>query len=353
MNRWFYLCFFLIIGCFSIVKAVPITDAHSVIAQIEHIYQTNKTNPNGFEKGLEQLYNEIKVQRKFAEAKQAYEDLHNQDGQQGSFQHICNKVLDADELSRKEDEIYKKFDLFSKHINEGASNQIVFLSKGEIQQVGKQNAGAELLSLKANNFTQSISNGACVLYSFLYAASRTEGLKNSLSNIIFKDRENYYINDLRKDRFIMIPFETLEKLPEEMNPSHLPILRALGSYGFALFKEAFERTDFSQYILALEGRDLFFGQPTLSFNAREFDSHQFKADGSLTVGNQSLRGNFVLSIGTTMGGGHAIAAYYDISGKSWKLYNNIGGSEEVINLTLKGSKYTITNVIVIGNYTIH
>jgi hypothetical protein len=205
-----------------------------------------------------------------------------------------------------------------------------------------QTVYGEFNRLTKRDFMQSTNSGACVLYSFLYAAIQTGPLKQNLMNLVLKDRDSYYVRN--GHNLMKIPFANLGKLKADMHPSSNPLLRALGVFANTKSHEVLGGfSGFDEYSLVGDGsppRDVFFGLPVKNISVgnhypRNYSPgdeflltseliHALSAsvNGSLIFGSFKYSGPFVLSIATT---GHAISAFYDKKSHKWKIFDNQSG----------------------------
>ncbi|MFN7710680.1 MAG: hypothetical protein ACK5O7_06965 [Holosporales bacterium] len=270
---------------------------------------------------------------------------------EGKLAEMMEKVVMGETLTPTEQHISNALVQLRTRLGE-KKNLSQAMSLEAFQKMQTSAAGAELQALGEAGFKQGTSSGACVLYSFLYGVVHTDGLRDALMGLLRKDAAgNYYVRDTAKNSIYKISADAIKGANEEMNPSRAPVLRALGLYAFAKFREFFQQVEFHQYIIFHDGKDIFFNKNVYDINKTELLQADFsKTDGSLKVGAKTYSGKFVISIGTTRFNGHAICVFFDSQAKKWKIYDNIIGKVTEIS---ELSGYKIVSAVAVGSVSVH
>lgn len=206
-------------------------------------------------------------------------------------------------------------------------------------------AGSEFDSLKnsSKNFKQSCSQGACILYSFLYGVSQNQKLCSDLEDLLSKDGAgNYYVNGIK------IPKRQIANAAWDRHPSKEPVMRAIGEYVIKIMENELYIPHFENYVLTnWEARDLFFNKPIVSIPYREWirsGIDKFKSDGSVKIGDTSYTGDFVVSWSRS---GHARSMYF--ADKKWQNYDNQIGIPYAVTSGVLGSCSPDVDVMLIGD----
>lgn len=316
-------------------------------ADIEKIYQEEKSNPLKFSQKLEELMNQYQKENKLNEIEKFEKILEKEPENGDSFHGIFDSLMMGNRITKEQEKIISEYKRLYEKIKR-IKNQVQSNSLNDFQSIaGKRKVGGSISVLSPQAFKQGTSNGACALYSFLYTASRIDSLKNIFNDIIYADSEgNYYVVDRGNSQYYEISKEKIQNAEADLNPSELPILRAVGAYAKALYVQETKNNDMDAYILSIEGKDIFFNRPVKNFSGTAAKNVVFNQDGSLNFGDQKIsKGDYVVSIGLSTFGGHAVAAYYNQSEKKWKLFDNLQGNEQDISNL---NKEDIINITLIG-----
>lgn len=206
-------------------------------------------------------------------------------------------------------------------------------------------AGSEFDSLKnsSKNFKQSYSQGACILYSFLYGVSQNQKLCRDLENLLSKDEAgNYYVKGIK------IPKRQLVNAAWDRHPSKEHVLRAIGEYVIKIMENELYIPHFENYVLTnWEACDLFFNKPIISIPYKEWirsGIDKFQSDGSIKIGDTCYTGDFVVSWSRS---GHARSMYF--SDKKWQNYDNQIGIPYAITSGVLRSYNPDVDVMLIGD----
>lgn len=200
-------------------------------------------------------------------------------------------------------------------------------------------------TINIKDFKQSADGSACVLYSALYAISQNAVLKNDLKSIVKVSDSNIVVK-LGSSSYFKVPKDYAEKQKgTELHPSKNIVLVAIGESILFNLKSS-GLGDITNYAIVNNGKDVIWGRDIVEIDHSNLDKIEFASDGSLVVKSTqqaTYTGNFVVSIGTTNGGGHAISAFFRKG--SWVLFDNMIGELAITDL----KNYKVISMYLIGN----
>ena len=202
------------------------------------------------------------------------------------------------------------------------------------------------ISLNDPCLMQTVKDGACMLYSYVYVVFRTPILKQMLLKKIRKDENNYYImTTVENEKYTFkIPISTIEEEKEHnrgnLFSSDKELINALGVYLHALLFlkcsfidrlafQPFFSTDafFDQQIKNIGfGFSLFLPENSVPYLKSDNNQVTLNDDGSLFLceSNEQLNGFYFIVISLfpiKFKFGHCFFVFFNIEEKQWKIYN--------------------------------
>lgn len=204
---------------------------------------------------------------------------------------------------------------------------------------------------------QTSKDKACVLYSFLWGVHENQILaKAFLSNIkTFEDR--YYIKNPITGKIFMISQEDIQSVDPNLHPSRDPLFRAIGIYVLrALNDHLGGEIPAENFVLSVEGKDLFFAENTLDLRQKRGDHLTLNPDGTIYVvqdggkKREIISGDFVISVA---GRSHAQAVYFDKNKRCWFQFNNQSAASSRRIVPVPAGYLNYPGILVIGFMKVH
>lgn len=192
----------------------------------------------------------------------------------------------------------------------------------------------EFKDISTADLFQTMDGGACILYSFLWGVHANQILTKALTANIKKFEGRYYIKNPITGKINIISQDDIKSVNPSLHPSRNPLLRAIGIYVLAALNEYLGgEISGENFVLTVDGKDLFFGKNILELRQKSGDHLTLNSDGTITVIEGSdkkaktISGDFVISVG---GVGHAQVVYFDKSKGHWFQFNNQSSSSKDI-----------------------